>query len=105
LVGIGSTKGHELNEVSCDSWIPFGLLLRGHLRADALFLLPELRSELVTEIRRFKHLTNLDFGVFKGCFLKPLDRFIQRLHLPQPEACNQLFGFREWSLNHTLLAV
>src|SRR6267143_567186 len=46
---------------------PFGSLkitslLRGHMRANALLLRPELRGELGTEVLGLEHLANLDLG-------------------------------------------
>src|SRR2546425_9176139 len=67
------------------------LLLRGHLRANALLLFPELRGELRTEVVRLEHLANLHLGAAtEGSALEPLDRLRLRLHLPQPESGDQL---------------
>src|SRR5258705_14017967 len=84
---------------------PPELLLRGHLRADAILLFPEFWCELVTEVCRLEHLAYLDLGVLKRRALEPFDRFIQRLHLPQPEACDQFFRLREGPIDHALLTV
>src|SRR5438094_5179133 len=64
-----------------------GLLLRGRLRPQALFLLPEFGRERGTEVFRLEHLANFDLGaaVERGA-LQPLDRLFLRLDLPQPEA-------------------
>src|SRR5213594_452957 len=39
------------------------LLLRGHLRAQAFLLRPELGRELCTEVLGLEHLANLDLGL------------------------------------------
>src|SRR5438445_1317608 len=60
------------------------LPLFGQLRAQALFLLPELGSELGAEIRRLEHLANFDLALRArgiGAALDPFDRFFLRLHL------------------------
>src|SRR6266550_2924096 len=82
------------------------LLLRRDLRAQALFLLPQLGSELGTEIRRLEHLANLDLGIpleRVGAALDPFDRLLQRLHLKHPEAGDQLFGLGEGPVDHGAL--
>src|ERR1700682_5293781 len=79
---------------------PRSLTLRvvGHLCAHALLLHAELRSKLGAEIRCLEHPANLDFGVslerIRAAF-DPFDRLLQRLHLKQPEARDQLLSLRE----------
>src|SRR2546427_9275075 len=71
------------------------------LRAHALLLLPELGPECGTEVLGLEHLANLDLGaVPEGRPLDPLDGFCFRLHLPQPEAGDQLLRFGEGSVGH-----
>src|SRR6266487_5406277 len=83
---------------------------RGPLRAQALFLLPELGRERLAEVLRLEHLANLDLdlltvgvGTIEGGALEPLDRLFLRLHLPQPEAGHQLLGLCERSVDHGAL--
>ncbi len=59
-----------------------------HLRAQALLLFPEFRSELWTEILCFKDRSNLNLGFLKWRSLYPIDSFFHRLHLLQPVAGN-----------------
>src|SRR5258706_16334438 len=79
------------------------LPLLGHLRTQALFLLPELGCELGTEIRRLEHLANFDLALRAsgiGAALDPFDRFFLRLHLNQPEAGDQLLRVGEGPIDH-----
>src|SRR5882762_4845688 len=82
------------------------LLLRGYLRAQALFLLSELGRELGAEVLRLEHLADLDLGLsFEGigAALDPFDRLRLGLHLPQPETGDQLFRFGERPVDHGAL--
>src|SRR4030081_3542989 len=79
-------------------------LLRGDLRADAIFLLPELRRELRAEILRLEYLAELDLGpAVEGGSLQPFDRLLSGLHLPDPEAGDQLLRFGEGTVDHRAL--
>src|SRR5262249_26966810 len=65
------------------------------LGAQAFFLLAQFRRELGAEIVRFEDLADLDFGLFVvriRAALEPLDRFLARTNLPEPEAGDQLLG-------------
>ena len=54
---------------------------------------------------RLVHLANFDFCPFpKRRALDPLDRFVFRLHLPDPEARDQVLGFVERPVCHCMLA-
>src|SRR5882762_8189796 len=82
------------------------LLLRGYLRAQALFLLSELGRELGAEVLRLEHLADLDFGLSLegiGTALDPFDRLRLGLHLPQPETGDQLFRLGEGPVDHGAL--
>src|SRR5437773_1702547 len=80
------------------------LLLRGHLRAEALLLFPEFRSELRTEVFRLEHLADLHLSAAaEWSAFEPLDRLRLRLHLPQPESGNQLLGLGERAVDHSTL--
>src|SRR3954452_17182622 len=71
--------------------------------AQPLFLLPQLRSELVTEVGSLKHLPDFDFALLSrgiGAPLRPLNRLLFRLDLPQPETGDQFLSLSEWSVNH-----
>src|SRR5262245_2128280 len=60
--------------------------------------------ELLGEVLRLEDLTNLDFplfarhGVWKA--FGPIDCFLKRLTFPQPKTCDQLLGFRKWTIGH-----
>src|SRR5438046_4627249 len=77
---------------------PLPFLLRGDLRAQALLLLPQLGGELGAEVLRLEDLADLDLGILPhriGAALDPFDRLFLRLHLPDPEAGDQLLGLGE----------
>src|SRR5207245_934685 len=77
------------------------------LRAQALLLLPELGRELGPEVFRLEHLANLDLGLRARegirTALDPFNRLFLRLHLPQPEAGDQLLRLGEWPVDHGAL--
>ena len=80
-----------------------GLLVALRRRPCALLLLPQLGRELLAEVLRLEHLADLDLAlalVGVGAALDPLDRLVQRLHLNQPEAGDQLLGLREGTVDH-----
>src|SRR5947207_4847000 len=71
------------------------------LLAQPLVSLLDLRRKLAAEVRGFKHLPNLHLSApVKRSALQPLDRLFLRLHLPQPEACDQFLAFGERPVNH-----
>src|SRR5712691_1253299 len=77
------------------------LLLRGHLRANSLLLLPELGRELAAKVLRLEHLANLDLRLLaEGGALDPFDRLFLRLHLPEPEARDQLLRLGEGPVDY-----
>src|SRR6266550_2200799 len=78
--------------------------LPGRLCAYALLLCPQLRRQRGTEIVRLEDLANLDLGAaVEGRPLEPLDRFVLGLHLPQPEAGNELLRLGERPVDHSAL--
>src|SRR5437773_5989851 len=102
-VAVTATDHTIINAPVQDSGVP-RLLLRGHLRAEALLLFPELRSELRTEVFRLEHLANLHLSAAaEWSAFEPLDRLRLRLHLPQPESGNQLLGLGERAVDHSTL--
>src|SRR4029450_4992402 len=73
------------------------------LCAEPLFLLAEFRRELCAEILGFEHLPNLELASFVrgiGTTLGPIDRLLQRRAFPEPEACDQLLGLSERTVDH-----
>src|SRR5712691_6934106 len=74
--------------------------LRGCLGAHALLLLPELGAQRRAEVVRLEHLPNLDLALLERSALEPRDRLVLRLHLPQPEAGDELLGLGERSVDH-----
>src|SRR5215469_750902 len=63
-----------------------------------LFLSFDLRGQVLTEILRFEHRADLDVGIGQHrirAALHPLDGFVDRVNLPEPETCHELLGFRE----------
>src|SRR4029077_17794799 len=87
---------------------PSGLLLlvcvRGHLLADALFILSHLDSVLGTKVVILEHLANLDLRFPREEWIRsaldPLDRLVQRFYLEQPEASDQLLRLGERPIDH-----
>jgi hypothetical protein len=69
------------------------------VRAEPLFLCAEFWGELGGEVLGFEDLSNLDLGLFArhriGTALHPLDGFLQRCALPEPEAGDQLLSLGE----------
>src|SRR5438034_9237653 len=54
---------------------------------------------------RLVHLADFDFSaIAERRALDPLDRFVFRLHLPDPEARDQIFRFGERPIGHRMLA-
>ena len=70
-------------------------LLRA-LRPQPFFLLAQFRGEGFAEILGRKHLANFDLvaGAERSA-LHPVDGFIQRLGVDQPEACDEIAGEAE----------
>ena len=61
------------------------LLVGGHLRAQALLLLPQLGRELAAEVFGFEYLSYLDLGLAGeriGAALDPGNRLVLRFHFP-----------------------
>src|SRR5690606_16339242 len=75
-----------------------GRLLGADLFSQTLFLGLQLGRELGAEVLGLEHRADLDLrfgGHGVGAALDPLDGFVHRLDLPQPEAGHQLLGFGE----------
>src|SRR6516164_7739244 len=66
--------------------------------AQLLFLSFDLRGQVLTKILRFEHRADLDVGIgqhrIRAAF-HPLDGFLDRVNLPEPETGNELLGFSE----------
>src|SRR5262249_58060216 len=77
---------------------PFGL------GAVALLLLPELGSQRLTEVLGLVERPDLDLLAVERRALEPRDRLVHRVHLPQPEAGDQLLGLGERSVDDGRLA-
>src|SRR2546426_5894103 len=88
-----------------ESWLAFTTIMnRMVLSPQSLLLLLELRLERITEVVRLEHLANLYFTFLERGPLQPLDGLVQRLHLPQPEARDQLLRLGEGPVDHRPLA-
>src|SRR5215813_9653228 len=74
------------------------------LGAGALLLRPELGSELLTEVFGLVERPDLELLAVERRALEPRDRLVHRLHLPQPEAGDQLLGLGERSVDDGRLA-
>src|SRR5262249_33573505 len=61
------------------------------------FLVAQLGAEIRAEVLGLEHAPDLDLlvALLEGRAADPLDRFLHRLHLPEPEARDQLLGLRE----------
>src|SRR6516165_9365864 len=69
-------------------------------------LRPQLRCQVVAEILRLEHPTDLHLlaALAEGGAADPLDRFLDRLHLPQPESGNELLALGEGAIDHRAFA-
>src|SRR6266851_5250602 len=79
-------------------WVSDVSGLGGRLRPPALVLLPQLGRVRLPEVVRLEHLANFDLTVVAGGIgdaLDPFDRLFPRLHLPDPEAGDELLRLGE----------
>src|SRR5918992_5298956 len=71
-------------------------------------LLPErvlpLSPLTLRKVIRLGHLPDLDLRVVDRAALHPLDRLIERLHLQNPEAGDELLRLGEWPVHDGLLS-
>src|SRR4051812_6271342 len=81
-------------ELTCGRLGLLPLPLRG-LRAQPFLLLTQLGRELVSEVVALEDLTQLDIAFLEGNALRPLDRLLLRLHLPDPVAGDELLRLGE----------
>src|SRR5688500_1372764 len=75
-------------------WLPFA----GDLRGQPLLALPDFGGVSLPEVRRLEHLADLDLRLLARrvrTALHPFDRLVERLHLEEPEAGDELFRFGE----------
>src|SRR5688572_27326178 len=78
------------------SFAPLSLsLLRLNLSPEPLFLLAKLGREFGAEVLGFGNRADFDLGVLERGALEPFDRLFQGLHLPDPEAGDQLLRLGE----------
>src|SRR5262249_59396163 len=72
------------------------LLPRGRLRSKTLLLGSQLRREFRSEVLHLEERPNLDLRLLSGkgirAALDPIDRLVDRLHLPQPVSGDELLG-------------
>lgn len=77
------------------------------LGAQTLLFRAELGGEFRAEVVGFGDRTNLELRILArhriGTATRPLDRFIDRLDLPEPETRDELLGFRERSIDDAAL--
>src|SRR5689334_19271631 len=84
-----------------------GALLLGDLLANAVLLGAQLGRELLAEVLGLEDLADLDLRFARhgiGGALDPLDGFLERAHLEDPEARDQLLGLGERPVDHGALA-
>src|ERR1051325_7803504 len=78
--------------------------------AEAFFGFAEVRSELRAKIFYVEDRTDVDFTFDVRSFgivrypLRPLDRFVHRIHFPDPETGDKLARLREWTIRHDSVA-
>src|SRR5437763_11238949 len=82
------------------------VLARREALALALFLRLELRRQVGAEVLRLEHAADLDLlvALLERRAPDPLDGLLHGLHLPQPEAADQLLGLGERAIDHAALA-
>src|SRR5207249_2241802 len=77
------------------------------LGTQPLFLCPKLRGELLAEILRLEDWADLDLRLLprhrSRAAPDPLDGLLHRLHLPDPEARDELLGLGERPVDDRLL--
>src|SRR5438128_264504 len=56
-----------------------------------------------TEVLQLAQLANLDLAFLEGDAFSPVDRFVLRIYLDQPEAADQLLGLGEGPVDHGAL--
>src|SRR4029077_9689250 len=80
---------------------------RGGPPSQVLFLCPDLGRQIFSEILHLEHLANFDVGIRKHriwAAFHPLDGFLDRMDLPEPEAGDELLGFGERAVREPALA-
>src|SRR5580692_8064870 len=81
-----------------------GLFFSSGLLAQLLVLLPQFGSQILAEIGRLEHRTNLHLNpAIERSPLQPFHRFLDRPNLPQPVAGNEFLALGEWTINHSAL--
>src|SRR5688572_14444777 len=79
------------------------LVLPRDLRAQTVLLRAQLRRELLAEVVGLEDRSNLELRLFTRHRIRtatyPLDRLVHRLHLPQPEAGDELLRLGERAVN------
>src|SRR5690242_19323274 len=84
-----------------------GLRARLGLLPQPRLALAELGRELLAEVLGLEHGPELDLAVGRafgtGNALDPLDRLVERLHLPHPVAGHELLRLRERAVDHRAL--
>src|SRR5215813_369699 len=83
-----------------------GSVLAGGGGAGALALLQgaQLRRQVLAEVLGLEHRADLDRVVAEGRAAQPRDRLVHRLHLPEPEARDELLALGERPVDDRRLA-
>src|SRR5215472_14057604 len=91
-----------LNSVARSLVSGFGRVTRPVLR----LLRTQLRCQVLAEVAGFEHRADLDLfaPLAEWRAPDPLDRFLDRLHLPQPEPRDQLLALGEGPVQHGAVA-
>src|SRR5579884_62791 len=67
------------------------------------FLFLQFRSQRVAEIGHFHDRADFQNALLPrriGAALRPFDRILEGVHVPNPKTGNQLTGVREWPTHH-----
>src|SRR5213594_328561 len=100
-VAVTATDHTIFDSISATRRSAPGLPLGGHLLAQALLSRAKLaRGVARREVLGLEHLADLHLGVLERSTLEPLDRLRLGLHLPEPEAGDQLLGLGERPVDH-----
>src|SRR5438093_2247827 len=100
-VAVTATDHTIFDSISATRRSAPGLPLGGHLLAQALLSRAQLaRGVARREVLGLEHLADLHLGVLARSTLEPLDRLRLGLHLPEPEAGDQLLGLGERPVDH-----
>src|SRR5437763_16503330 len=106
MSGVATTPDHNIAAGAAQRAPPAGSAFGARLRPQPFLLLAQLRRDPGAEVGGLEHRPDLDFALARmrvGAALQPLDRLVHRLHLPEPEAGDELLCLGKRSVRHRAL--